>query len=78
MPQRLSAAVERMAPIRGHTRSGLKQDLTVRVYARDGICLDIEGTTFAVESRAQALALLDEYLRRAQERAARADAVPIV
>lgn len=75
MPQPLSVAVRKMAPIRGHTLVGLKQDVTVRVYAGGGICLEIDGSTFAVESRAEALQLLEEYLRRAQERA---DGVAVV
>ena len=33
MTPRPVTAVERMLPIRGHTASGLKQDLRVRVYA---------------------------------------------
>jgi hypothetical protein len=68
-----------MHPIRGHTASGLKQDLRVRVYAPapDSPAgsgeLVIEGHTFRFSSLAEARALLDEYLRSAFERAAAGD-----
>jgi hypothetical protein len=74
---RIEAAVDRMAPIRGHTLSGVRQDVTVRVYAADGVALEIDGLTFACAGREEALALLDEYLRLAEARAAAAAATPV-
>ena len=69
VPPRPAAAVDRMQPIRGHTARGLKQALTVRVFAPDGGgTLEIDGRTYAFSTRAEALAMLDEYLRRAGER----------
>jgi hypothetical protein len=75
MALRPATAVEKMLPIRGHTASGLKQDLTVRVFApADGPescwgCIDIGGQSFQFSSRSEAVAMLDEYLRRAFDRA---------
>lgn len=71
----LRGAVERMLPIRGHTAHGLKQELTVRVFApSDDLdtcwgCIDAGGQTFEFASRADAVAMLDDYLRAAFERA---------
>ena len=81
MVPRPATAVERMQPIRGHTASGLKQDLRVRVYApaphspAGSGQIEIEGHTFRFSSLAEARALLDEYLTTAFERAA-ADGEP--
>jgi hypothetical protein len=82
MKVRPATAVDRMLPIRGHTASGLKQDVTVRVFAAgDGAptgwgCLDIDGHSFRFTSRNEALALLDEYLVAALARAAGARPTP--
>ena len=76
MTPRPATAVERMEPIRGHTASGLKQDLRVRVYAPapdspDGSGqLEIGGHAFRFSSLAEARALVDEYLTSAFEAAA--------
>jgi hypothetical protein len=69
MTLRPASAVEKMRPIRGHTLSGLKQDVTLRVYAPGGGSIEIDGQTYAFATRTEALAMLDEYLRRAHERA---------
>ncbi|HET8605959.1 MAG TPA: hypothetical protein VFL66_02910 [Gaiellaceae bacterium] len=69
MTLRPASAVEKMRPIRGHTLSGLKQAVTVRVYAPGGGSIEIDGRQFAFASRGEALAMLDEYLRCALERA---------
>jgi hypothetical protein len=64
-----------MLPIQGHTARGLKQDVTLRVYApADGSaggwgCIDIDGQSYRFGSRSEALALLDEYLNAALQRA---------
>lgn len=76
MTLRLASAVEKMRPIRGHTLRGLKQDVTVRVYAPGGGSLEVDGQSFAFTSRGEALAMLDEYLRCALERAAAPAAGP--
>ena len=70
MTLRPASAVEKMRPIRGHTLSGLKQHVTVRTYAHGGGSLEIDGASYAFSTRSEALAMLDEYLRRALERAA--------
>jgi hypothetical protein len=76
MTTRPATAVGKMHPIRGHTASGLKQDLTVRVYApapespSGSGCVEIDGHTFRFSSLAEARAMLDEYLRDAFQRAA--------
>lgn len=76
LPQRPAAAVEKMRPIRGHTASGLKQTLTVRVYAPDASSprgsgsIEIDGVTYAFATREEAIDLFEEYLRRAFARAA--------
>ena len=76
MPQRPAAAVDRMRPIRGHTASGLKQALTVRVYAPgDGSpqgsgSVEIDGVTYSFSTREEAVGQLEEYLRLAFDRAA--------
>jgi hypothetical protein len=68
-----------MVPIRGHTASGLKQDLRVRVYApapdspSGSGQLEIDGHTFRFSSLAEARRLVDEYLTSAFERAASGD-----
>ncbi|HSP74488.1 MAG TPA: hypothetical protein VLN26_19110 [Gaiellaceae bacterium] len=69
MTLRAASAVEKMHLIRGHTLSGLKQDVTLRVYAPGGGSIEIDGQTYAFTTRTEALAMLDEYLRRALERA---------
>lgn len=72
-----------MLPIRGHTANGLKQDLTVRVYAplddADSCwgCIDVGGHTFQFGSRGEAVAMLDDYLRRAFERARELEPAPV-
>ncbi len=79
---RPATAVDRMSRIRGHTASGLKQDMTVRVYApapdspTGSGCLEIEGRTFRFSSLAEARSMLDEYLRQAFIRAADGDPPP--
>ncbi len=81
MTQRPVSAVDRMRPVRGHTAHGLKQDLTLRVYAPDGASpdgwgsLEIDGRTYTFDSRCEAIAMLDEYLRGALQRASALDAV---
>ena len=66
---RPAAAVERMQPVRGHLATGLKQSVTVRVYGGGSGSLEIDGRAYAFGSRAEAVAMFDEYLRRALERA---------
>lgn len=73
MTLRPVSAVEKMRPIRGHALSGLKQHVTVRAYAEGGGSLEIDGESYAFSTRAEALAMLDEYLRRALERATSAE-----
>ena len=82
MLQRPASAVDRMSQVRGHTAVGLKQDVTVRVFApapgspAGWGSLEIDGHLYPFESAAEAIAMLDEYLRRALERASALELEP--
>jgi hypothetical protein len=83
MPQRPASMVHKMLPIRGHTASGLKQQLTVRVYApavdadSGRGCIAIDGHAFPFASRSEAVAMFDEYFRSALERARAPERAPL-